>query len=79
MLDRLPELVIKEVKGLFDEIHVDAMGCLHGIRHPRPAKKSTASSGEDGQWANGCAIPLPGSGAIPCTRSSLESISVNQE
>jgi len=40
--DRIRAVIRKQVEGLFDELHVDAMGSLHGIRHPRPGKGKNA-------------------------------------
>lgn len=40
--DRVRELIIKETKGLFDEVRTDALGSLIGIRKPRPKKGKKA-------------------------------------
>ena len=39
---RIRALIEKETKGLFDQTHIDTLGSLHGIRHPRPAGKKKA-------------------------------------
>ena len=40
--DRIRDVIRNHVKDLFDELHVDAMGSLIGLRKPRPAGKSSS-------------------------------------
>ncbi len=39
--DRIREVIKREIKSLVDEVRVDAMGNLIGVRRPRPARKTT--------------------------------------
>lgn len=41
---RLRELLRERTKDLFDEVRVDALGSLIGVRHPRPKKGKPAKS-----------------------------------
>ena len=41
--DRIRQVIQDHVSGLFDEMHVDAMGSLHGLRKPRPRKGKASS------------------------------------
>ncbi|MGD9691220.1 MAG: M42 family metallopeptidase [Phycisphaerales bacterium] len=61
--DRVRELIIKEVKGLFDEIRTDAMGNLLCKRNPRSGKGKTAGSrGGKGSASKGEATRV----MLPC-------------
>jgi len=40
---RIRKLITQHTKNIFDEVHVDTLGSLHGIRKPRPAKGKTKS------------------------------------
>jgi endoglucanase len=41
---RVRELILRESQGLFDATHVDALGTLIGVRHPRPRPRKGAKA-----------------------------------
>jgi len=59
--ERVRELVLKEVKGLFDEVETDPMGSLICRRRPRPrkgGKKATSKRGSSNGSRNGHATKV---------------------
>lgn len=44
---RFRRLILSEIDGLFDEVRVDPMGSVIGLRRPRPAKKATKPKAGD--------------------------------
>lgn len=42
---RVRELIQQHAGELFDDLHTDAMGSLHAVRHPRPSSKSRRAAG----------------------------------
>ncbi|MBI1189666.1 MAG: M20/M25/M40 family metallo-hydrolase [Tepidisphaera sp.] len=45
--ERVRDLILSEIDGLFDDVQIDAMGSLICTRHPRPAKKSAKKPAGD--------------------------------
>lgn len=45
--ERVRDLILSEIDGLFDDVVTDAMGSLICTRHPRPAKKSSKKTPAD--------------------------------